>query len=99
VSDALLFVVVVLAAYRVWRFFALDDLPPVVAARDAFENRIQRRHGAAWSDGLMCVWCSGWWASCAVVGVVWALRPLPLPGLWFLAVAAAVGLAGMTLED
>lgn len=98
-SDALLFVVTVLAAYRAWRFVALDDLPPLVAVRDRFTEVVSRRRGADWASGIGCAWCSGFWVSCAVVGAVWHFRSLPLPGLWFCAVPAAVGLLAMTLED
>lgn len=98
-TDALLFVLVVLAVYRVTRFLALDDLPPLVWVRNRFEDAVATRHGSDWSSGLMCFWCSGFWVTCAVVTTVWAFRPLPLPGLWYLAVSAAVGLLGMKLED
>lgn len=98
-SDGLLFVVVALAAYRLWRFLALDDLPPVVWVRDGVEDFVERHFGPEWSSGVSCPWCSGWWASCIAVGAVWAYRPLPLPALWFAAVSAAVGIAAMTVED
>lgn len=98
-SYPLLFVLLCLAAYRVWRFFALDTLPPLVAARDNLQLWVADRHGDDWADGLACVWCSGWWVCCAVVGITWSFVPLPMPGLWFLSVSAAVGLLGMKLED
>lgn len=98
-SDALLFVVVSFAAYRAWHFVAVDDLPPLVAVRGRFSAVVEERFGRDWEAGVECPWCSGFWVACAVVAVVWALRPLPLPGLWFLAVSAAVGLLGSKLED
>lgn len=95
---ALLFVLVVLGAYRLWRFLALDDLPPLVWVRDGFEGFIDRHFGPEWSSGVSCPWCSGWWASCIAVGVVWHFRPLPLPLLWMAAVSALVGLVAMLVE-
>lgn len=98
-SDALLLVVVVLAAYRAWRLLVVDDFPPVMALRERVVEAVFDRHGAEWADGFGCPWCSGWWTSCAVVGIVWALHPLPLPGLWFLGTATGVGLIGTTFDE
>lgn len=91
-SDAVLFVLTVLASYRVWRLLAEDSLPPLIWFRDRLEAAIDRRFGGMWASGVACPWCSGFWISCAVVGAVWAVRPLPLPALWFGAVSTAVGL-------
>lgn len=91
-SDALLFVLVVLASYRVWRLFAIDALPPFTWTRDRVEKAVRHRFGTTWAAGVSCPWCSGWWLSCAVVAATWAVRPLPLPALWFGAVSTAVGL-------
>lgn len=98
-TDALLFILLTLTAYRVTRLIALDDLPPLVAVRDRFTEVVSRRHGADWASGIGCAWCSGFWVSCAVVGAVWHFRSLPLPGLWFCAVSAAVGMLAMLTED
>jgi hypothetical protein len=99
VSDALLLVVLTLAAYRVWRLLFVDDFPPVMALRERMVRATFDRHGSEWSDGFGCPWCSGFWVSCAVVGITWTFVSLPLPGLWFLAVPALVGLIGTTLDD
>lgn len=98
-SDGLLFVLVALASYRLWRLLVLDTLPLIASPRDRLEDWIDRRHGSDWSGGLACAWCSGFWCSCIVVGATWAVRPLPLPALWFAAVSAAVGIAAMVVED
>lgn len=96
---ALLLVLMVLAAHRAWRFVALDDLPPAVWLRERFTDAVADRFGTDWADGVGCQWCSGWWVSVIVVAVVWHYVALPLPGLWFLAVASGVGFVGRWLED
>lgn len=98
-SDGLLFAVLSLASYRLWRLLALDTLPLVAGPRDRVEIAIASRWGDEWSDGIKCAWCLGFWSACAVVGATWAVRPLPLPALWFAAVSAAVGIAAMVVED
>lgn len=91
-SDAMVFALTVLCAYRLWRLVAVDILPPFVWVREAAENTIEARFGPTWAAGVTCAWCSGAWASFGVVAGVWALRPLPLPALWFAATSTAVGL-------
>lgn len=91
-SDAFLFVLVSLTAYRLWRLLAADSLPLVKGPRSRLEAAIARRYGDDWAGGIACAWCLGFWCSAAVVGAVWAIRPLPLPALWFGAVSCAVGL-------
>lgn len=98
-SLVLVFVLAALASYRLWRFVALDDFPPATRIRDGFEAWVDEHHGSDWAAGISCAWCAGWWASCVVVGLVWAVRPLPLPALWFGAVSALVGIVAMTVED
>ena len=98
-SDGLLFVLVTLAAYRLWRFVSLDDFPPMVAVRDWFRDAVFRRYGDEWAGGIACAWCAGFWCTIAVVAAVWAWRPLPAPALWFAAISTVVGLVAMTVED
>lgn len=88
-----------LAAYRVWRLLALDDLPPLVKARTRFQDAIAERHGDDWADGIACPFCSGFWVSLVVVVVTASIHPVPLPALQVLAVSAIVGFLGMKLED
>lgn len=97
-SDALLFVLVCLASYRLWRLAALDDLPPLEWLRGRFEGWTDVHHGPEWSAGIACGWCSGSWVAAAVVAAVWSVHPLPLPALWFGAVAAVVGLVAKAAE-
>lgn len=91
-SDPVLFVLMSLAAYRLWRLVAVDKLPPIMWARERFEAAVDRRFNAVWADGVTCPWCSGAWVSALVVGAVWCVRPLTLPALWFAAVSTTVGL-------
>jgi hypothetical protein len=89
-SDALLLVAMSLFAWRVWRFVAEDTFAPVRVPRESFIRRVGEDH---WSVELLtCPWCAGGWISFATVAAVWAVRPLPLPALWFGAVSALVGL-------
>lgn len=89
-SDGLLLVVVALFVFRVWRFLGVDTFAPVRVPRETFIRRVGEDH---WSVELLtCPWCSGAWVSFATVAAVWAVRPLPLPALWFGAVSALVGL-------
>lgn len=90
-NDALLFMLMSLAAYRLWRLWALDVLPPVVWARDRAELAVADRFGNAWADGVTCSWCAGTWCAVFTVAAVWTVRPLPLPALWFGAVGTVVG--------
>jgi hypothetical protein len=92
VGEEILLVTLTLAAYRAWRFAARDTLPGLADARDRLRDRIAERAGPRWAAGVDCPWCSGTWVAWIAVAAVWAIRPLPLPGLWFAAVAAGVGL-------
>lgn len=87
----LLFALSSLAAFRLWRLLAVDRLPPLMWPRDRLEAFVDRRFGTVWADGITCPHCSGSWVAFAVVAAVWACHPLPLPALWFGAVAASVG--------
>lgn len=99
-SVGLLFVLVVLASYRLWRLLGADSLPIVKGPRERLGDWIAERHGDDWADGITsCAWCLGFWCSCAVVAATWSVVELPLPALWFPAVSTAVGLLAMTLED
>jgi hypothetical protein len=94
VSHLILFFFTCLAVYRVWRIVALDDFPPVASIRERLILFIHARHDARWGQGFIsCSWCSGTWISFGGVGLVWWLYPggLPLPGVWFLAVATVIG--------
>lgn len=85
-SHELLFVVLVFAAYRVTRFVTVDTIVDV--PRQWMLDRVPEKLG----EGLTCPWCIGSWISFAVVAIAWLFVELPLPGAWFLAVAAGVGL-------
>lgn len=98
-SQPFLFVVVSLASYSAWRLLAIDDLPPVVWARNRALDVIRDRFGPEWERGVACAWCSGFWISAIVVGVVWWLHPLALPGLWFVAVRVVMGMLSRLLDD
>lgn len=84
-----------LAAYRLWRLLALDDLPGVAEAREAIYDRAPER----WADAIACPWCLGWWCCVAVFAAVWlAGTPLTLPPVQVAAASTVVGLIGANLD-
>lgn len=97
-TDLVVLIMATLFAYRLWRLWAEDPFPPVAWVRDRFDAWVLRRFGGDWQTGVLCAWCSGAWVSFATVGAVWYFRPLPLPALWFGAVAALVGLLAQVDE-
>lgn len=83
-SDWFLFVLVVLAAYRVTRIITSDTI-----TRRARERYVPSR----WLEAITCPWCVGFWVSGAAVGIVLLFGvSLPLPVAWWFALSAAVGL-------
>lgn len=83
-----------LAAYRLWRFVALDDLPPWRDLVDRLEFALESRVGDRWAAGLACPWCSGWWATVAVFTALDAVTVVPLPLLQVAAASTVVGWLG-----
>ena len=86
-----------LAAYRVWRIIAVDQITEPIRIRTIF------RSGPVWSwleDLVTCPWCLGWWLS-GVAAVVY-VAALGLSGWWvwllWPAVSCVVGFLGK-LDD
>lgn len=67
-------VVDALATYRLTRLWTADSYPPVKVAREKAEATVERRHGAAWADGVGCPWCVSAWIG---LGVIAARRVTP----------------------
>jgi hypothetical protein len=84
-SQPLQFILMVLAAYRVWHLGALDTI--LDAPRTWLEE-----HSVKLSDFITCPWCAGFWISIATVLVVDAFSSVELPVLQMIAVSGAVGL-------
>lgn len=83
-----------LAAYRVYRLLAIDDLPPMTRAR---EWVIQRWKGAGdehWHTGITCRWCLGSVVGAALVAGYAQVVSVRLPGIYALAVCTLIGLVG-----
>lgn len=80
------FLLVSLATFRVTRLIVEDSWPPIEWLR----ARVERPEWLAYL--LTCGHCMSVWVGAAVVGVVWWVQPLPLPGIWFGAVPAVVSL-------
>lgn len=85
-SLGLLFVLASLTCYRVTRLIVEDSWPPMVWVRD----RIERPEWLAYL--FTCGHCMSVWVAAATVGIMWATIDLPVPGVWFGAVAAVTSL-------
>lgn len=97
-TDPVLFVLLALASFRLWRFLGRDEFPLT-----AWPRRYAARR---WGEGsvafywVQCPWCAGSWISAVVVAVVdLGFRPLDLPVLWWLAVSTVVGLLGGVVDE
>lgn len=94
-----LFVLGTLAAYRLWRLVALDDLPGWRDAIEAVDRWVSVHAGDRWADGISCPWCSGWWCCVAVFAIIDATgTPVPLPLLQMAAASTLVGLIGSRID-
>lgn len=93
-NDALLFVLMGLAAFRLYRLLGIDAFPLFSGPRSRLEDFIAERWGDEWADGLSCPWCLGSWCSIAVVAITAQYVDVLLPVLQAAAVAAVVGLLG-----
>lgn len=82
-----------LAAHRLWRLVAVDDLPGWRDAADRVEGWVAGRFGDRWAAGIRCAWCSGWWACVAVIAAV-DLSGVSMP-LWPVQMAAASTVVGL----
>lgn len=83
----LTFVIASLACFRVTRLIVEDTWPPAEWLRK------QAERGPYWFGYLFtCGHCMSVWVGAVIVAVMWAVDPLPLPGLWFAAVPALVSL-------
>ena len=93
-SPALLYVLLVLAAYRAWRLLALDDVTEPLR-RALWPRRIEGEAAPVraflW-DALKCPWCLGTWVAVGAVAATHAVLGLPAPAIWYLAVPTVVGL-------
>lgn len=87
-SEWLKLVLVSLAAFRVTRLLALDDLPLVSRPRAWLAGKLP----GAWADLVFCPWCLGVYVSATATALVDRYGSVPLPGIYAAAVAALVGL-------
>lgn len=86
----MLLALMTLTAYRLTRVIAVDKFPPMLSMR----VRVYLRYGEnSWQFYLInCVWCVGVYASAIVVAPTAWLANIPLPVLWWGAVASLVGI-------
>jgi len=86
------FVLLSLAAYRVWRLCAVDDITAPV--RDRLTGRVYAseqpgRYRLGLDKFVGCPWCAGFWVAVAV-WAVWSWQPH-----WTLAAAAPFAVSAM----
>lgn len=86
--NIVVWVVLMLAAYRLWRLLALDDLTRDV--RERFGARLHPRLEAA----IYCPWCLGFWCCVAVFGLASIWVSLPLVVAQVAAASTVVGFLG-----
>jgi hypothetical protein len=83
-----LFLLLVGASYRIYRFIGRYDITEGLRLR--LPDRVRMP--------LSCPWCLGSHVSFIVVAVYWYFYGLPVPILWGLAVACVVGLIEANLD-
>lgn len=99
-TDGLLFALLALGSYRIWRLLAIDDMPfgdlrkRLIKRWDREVRPKTKTEPLRYVEGLQCPWCLGSLIAFAFVAGVAQVRSLPLPGLWAIAVACVVGLLG-----
>lgn len=98
-NDALVFGLIALGSYRLFRFIALDTWPPIAWLRKHAEAWLAEVFGDEWADVLTCSWCLGWWCCGLIVLTVSMFVSVPLPILQWAAASTVVGLIGSNLDD
>lgn len=93
-NDALVFGLISLGSYRLYRFIALDTWPPIAWARKHAETWLDEVFGEEWADILTCSWCLGSWCCALVVFATAGFVSVPLPVLQWAAASTVVGLIG-----
>jgi hypothetical protein len=83
------FLLLTLAAYRVWRLIAVDDIAEPIRAKI--------KPDGWWAALVECPWCAGAWISLAWVAAWWAWEDTVVVAVPF-AVSAAVGTAAVVVD-
>lgn len=98
-SGLVVWILLTLAAYRLWRLLALDDLPGLADVRHRTIAAGQGTRAERWVDAIWCPWCLGFWCCVAVFAAAdLAGTSIPLPAVQIAAASTAVGLIGETLD-
>lgn len=87
-DDLVLWLLVTLAAYRVWRAIGRDDV----------SERLRDVLSAPLRDPVECPWCLGFWVTLATFAVADVVVGLRLPVLQAVAGSAVVGLIGSRVD-
>lgn len=87
-----------LAAYRLWRLLALDDLPGIAEGRAALDRWATTDTRVRWVDAIRCPWCLGWWCCVLVFALVDLWTSLPLVVVQVAAASTVVGLIGSNVD-
>lgn len=83
-----------LAAFRIWRFIAVDDFPPMARLRDKLIARWKDSGDEDWWTGITCRWCLGTVIGSALVAGYSQVVSVRLPAIYGAAVCALMGLIG-----
>lgn len=96
-DQVFLFVILVLASYRLTRLITTDEWPP----SRWFRDKVVARYGPQSTPAYLvtCPWCMGAWVAALVVLATSLWRPVPLPVLWWAAISSLVGLMAEWWED
>lgn len=87
-GQALQWLLLTLAAYRLWRFVARDDL--TVGLRMRVPDRV--------AEPLVCPWCAGTWIAVGTIAVARQRHDVQMPAVQAAASCAVVGLIGDRLD-
>lgn len=101
--SAVELVILALAAYRLYRFTALDSFPPMVAARTWLTGETDDgtfyATRPAWVAALWsCPYCLGWWISLLLVAAWWVAPVVAVAFALPWAVSAAAALITVKLD-
>lgn len=95
---AFIFLLMCATSYRITRLITADA---ITEGLRAFFDRpsVTARVGPWPYELITCAWCCGFWISAGVVGICWYYTSLPMPGLWFGAVACVVGIVASKVDE
>lgn len=99
IPSGLEFLILSLAAFRVFRIISQDDMPVMVRWRNAFvgaelEAGVWAFRHPTLAHFIGCAWCLGFWIALAISAAWWLAPHWTIVACLPFAVSAAVGVAG-----